>query len=334
MKINWNIVSRYRNELFGIAAILVMVTHVSGYTVPEGIGGIIYKICQQGSMGVDIFLFLSGMGLYYSLKKDSNIRNFYLKRVKRVIIPYFVLAIPGFMILDLAIRHVTIEKFLIDVFLVSFWLQGDFILWYISFIIILYLIYPVIYFLFLKKENSNLKFLICFSFTVLLNIWLLYYMPEIYNRFEIALNRMPIFILGCWGGKWVYDKKNVSIWFPLAALIMFVILKGILIYYRGMIPDEVDLLITRGSFGAGAFAIILLAPVILDKTGNRWVIGALRWIGGLSLEIYIIHMFWRWIHLSIPFGSKSAWTYFVFILPASLLTAKIYEEIRNRIGRS
>lgn len=170
MKINWNIVSRYRNELFGIAAILVMVTHVSGYTFPEGIGGIICKICQQGSMGVDIFLFLSGMGLYYSLKKDSNIRNFYIKRVKRVIIPYFVLAIPGFMVLDLAIRHVAIEKFLIDVFLVSFWLQGDFILWYISFIIILYLIYPVIYFLLLKKENSNLKFLICFSFTVLLSI--------------------------------------------------------------------------------------------------------------------------------------------------------------------
>lgn len=207
MKINWNIVSQYRNELFGIAAILVMVTHVSGYTFPEGIGGIIYKICQQGSMGGNIFLFLSGMGLYYSLKKDSNIRNFYMKRVKRVIIPYFVLAIPGFIILDLAIRHVAIEKFLIDVFLVSFWLQGDFILWYISFIIILYLIYPVIYFLLLKKENSNLKFLICFSFTFLLNIWLLYNAPEIYNRFEIALNRMPIFILGCWGGKWIYDKK-------------------------------------------------------------------------------------------------------------------------------
>lgn len=62
--------------------------------------------------------------------------------------------------------------------------------------------------------------------------------------------------------------KNVSIWFPVAALIMFVILKGILIYYRGMIPDEIDLLITRGSFGVGAFAIILLAPVILDKTGR------------------------------------------------------------------
>lgn len=98
---------------------------------------------------------------------------------------------------------------------------------------------------------------------------------------------------------------------------MFVILKGILIYYRGMIPDEIDLLITRGSFGVGAFAIILLAPVILDKTGNRRVIGVLRWI-----------------HLSIPFGNKSAWTYFVFIPPASLLTARIYEEIRNRIGRS
>lgn len=334
MKINWKIISQYRNELFGIAVILVMLTHSSVYAWPEGeLAGILRKACQQGSMGVDIFLFLSGMGLFFSLKKDGNIRNFYLKRVKRVIIPYFLIAIPGFIVLDLVIRRVTIKNFLVDIFLVPFWQQGDFILWYISFIIFLYLIYPTIYFLFLESEKSNFRLFICFLVTLLLNIWGLYNVPKVYDRFEIALARLPLFIVGCWGGKRVYEKKKLSWWFLAGTLLMFIALKVALIYWRGRITGRMELLITRGSFGVGAVSIIFFAAMIMDRIDNERIGKALRWLGGLSLEIYLIHMLGIWINLSIPFGSKNVWIYFVVVIPVSLLVARIYEQVRDRDKR-
>ena len=35
-------------------------------------------IFRRGNVGVDIFLLLSGIGLYYSYRKDDNIRRFYM----------------------------------------------------------------------------------------------------------------------------------------------------------------------------------------------------------------------------------------------------------------
>lgn len=333
MKANWSIVSKYRNELFGIATVLVMLTHSTSYVWNGAAGKILLKIFNQGSMGVDIFLFLSGMGLYYSLKKDDNIKNFYLKRARRILIPYAVLAVPGFIILDLLLKKVTIKKFLIDALTLSFWVQGDAIIWYISFIAFLYLIYPVIYFFLLEKKNSNLYFVCALLASLLFNIWLLGFMPELYDRFVIAVTRFPVFIAGCWGGKWAYKKKDVCMWIPVSAFMIFLVMKVVLIFYRGIIPDRIDWLVTYESFFMGALAIIFLVPVILERIDNKYINESLKWIGSLSLEIYLIHWFLRCIHLSMPTGRqyKSAWIYFMIIIPAALLIAKACEMIRGRI---
>ena len=41
-----------------------------------------------GAIGVDVFLFLSGMGLYYAMRKQPPLRVFYKNRLKRILIPY------------------------------------------------------------------------------------------------------------------------------------------------------------------------------------------------------------------------------------------------------
>lgn len=62
---NLNLISKYRTELMGISAILILICHAAGNNVlmPKWL----MYLVAQGSIGVDVFFFLSGMGLYYSL---------------------------------------------------------------------------------------------------------------------------------------------------------------------------------------------------------------------------------------------------------------------------
>lgn len=49
------VISKYRTQLMGIAAILILVCHAPGNNVlmPQ----FLLKLCEQGQYGVDIFLF-------------------------------------------------------------------------------------------------------------------------------------------------------------------------------------------------------------------------------------------------------------------------------------
>ncbi len=64
-------VSKYRNQLMGIATLLVIFGHSAGNGVvmPKWME----SLCGLASVGVDVFLIVSGLGLWYSLRKlDEN----------------------------------------------------------------------------------------------------------------------------------------------------------------------------------------------------------------------------------------------------------------------
>ena len=82
-------VSKYRNQIMGLAILWIILFH-TGMSLPFPLS----QLKQQGFGGTDIFIFLSGFGLYYSLKKDNNPIEFYKRRLTRVLPAYipFVLA--------------------------------------------------------------------------------------------------------------------------------------------------------------------------------------------------------------------------------------------------
>lgn len=68
--INLKVFSQYRSALMGFSTILILICHsieYIGYVVADK--GIIYHLLVQGNRGVDIFLFLSGIGIFYSLSR-------------------------------------------------------------------------------------------------------------------------------------------------------------------------------------------------------------------------------------------------------------------------
>lgn len=72
-KINLGIISTYRTELMGLSAISILLCHApaNGVLFPN----IFSKVLSMLVVGVDVFLFLSGVGLWYSLNSKFTDRD-------------------------------------------------------------------------------------------------------------------------------------------------------------------------------------------------------------------------------------------------------------------
>ena len=100
-------ISRHRSAIMGIAMICIILFHVG---VPRQ--DAFYGVCRMGNIGVDIFLFLSGIGLWYSWTREPSgtqpfLRrwlSFYWRRLRRVYPAWLLVAsafyIPRFMAHD------------------------------------------------------------------------------------------------------------------------------------------------------------------------------------------------------------------------------------------
>ena len=89
-----DLLSKHRNSIMGFAALLILFFHSwlpIFNTIP--IIGEIENIFKKISFcGVDIFFFMSGIGLTFSISNHS-ISEFYYKRLKRVLIPFLLITI-------------------------------------------------------------------------------------------------------------------------------------------------------------------------------------------------------------------------------------------------
>ena len=59
----WENISRFRGELMGFAMLIILLFHVCG---PHN-ETLFLRLCRCGNVGVDMFMFVSGMGLWLSL---------------------------------------------------------------------------------------------------------------------------------------------------------------------------------------------------------------------------------------------------------------------------
>ena len=60
--------SIFRTELMGISALCILICHLYGYV---DLSVTVRYILSLGNVGVDLFLFLSGMGMWNSLAKTK-----------------------------------------------------------------------------------------------------------------------------------------------------------------------------------------------------------------------------------------------------------------------
>lgn len=174
--------SKYRTEIMGMAILMVIFHHI-GFGGMYSCTGIANFFLKLGSCGVDLFLVLSSFGLYFSIEKNPNLWHFYKRRLFRIT-PAFLLIILGF-----HMNHLE------DALNMRFWyveLRNN---WYIPFILVAYLFFPLVYKLQKKRLLTPLLLACVISFigTVLL---VYSHRDNIHNVPMLMLQRLPVFCLG------------------------------------------------------------------------------------------------------------------------------------------
>ena len=355
---NINIVSKYRGPLYGAAILWVVAFHV--YAIDKAdlsfghAGGFLSwfaTFVQNGSVGVDIFLFLSGICLYFSFVKDADPRRFWKKRLLRIFLPLWIIDGLYWFIRVVALGEgggsvlACLEGFASRMLLLRFWETGDGTCWYGSLIVVLYLLYPALHvFVFSPNARSPLaRCLALMAFFYFLCLTTRHCQPELYANVEIALTRIPVFVFGTYMGKHVYEGKlNLGVAGVVGALALSALWLGV-IHYE-LIDDK---MLRRFFFGLGGvsfsyalcwiFAQIdglaerLRARRRIKETAGDGMKGRpcallrfLGWVGAFSFELYVAHIMVNQVYRLLPSftpGNGNIFPYFCIVAPISVAVA-------------
>lgn len=282
----------------GIAILNVLVLHSlawTGFVKPSWLYLLLLKF---GSLiFTEGFLFLSGFGLYYSLKKRKGLKEFYLKRIQRLLIPYWIMVLPFFIIWYLMGKY-GFGELILRLTTLQFWVAGNYSgMWYISVSVALYIITPLV-FRAIDKRGGIIVLLIL-SYLIL---WLLFcVVPNYYNMLIIGLVKVPFFFLGIWAGKQAFEDKHIQ-WYWILLIVILWVLSKKYVAMSWVFPEQ-DIFKIIG---------IILCCYFLKWTDSVKIIhSALQWFGSYTLEIYILHLMFyssfsnienRYFHVAIAIG--------------------------------
>lgn len=260
-------ISVYRSELMGWSILWVMMLHFT-FNQIDSLG----FVAQYGFAGVDIFMMVSGLGLYYSLNKYPNILLFYRKRLLRIFPTYYILGC----LASIFLFNDSFIEFLFRYTTIGYWTGGLYWEWYIPSIVILYLFSPFIKYL-LDKKNLLIALI---SVSMLILAFYLVDKDQILDRIHFFfLYRIPAFIFGMICAFWI--QNNIS-----SKYYMMLLIVGIP-FWGCFFPQHHQI------YNYKYFSLLFLLPffilvfILLSKY-LRFLNPILRILGSASLEIYLI----------------------------------------------
>lgn len=339
-EINWSVLSTYRNEIFGLSIIGIIILHyvlgLAKLNLPGIAGYAVNLYCEIiGSTGVEVFLFLSGMGLCFSMNKDSNVLRFYTRRFRRLLIPYAIWGGFYWIYKDLFLYNFGKKRVLYDFFFVSFWRDGCVNLWFIAFIILMYMVYPLVYFCF-RKENKYRKLLFVLSivFCIFVIEWMQIKTPNFFDNTKFASFRVPIFLFGAYYGQKIYDKEKFNVMDAILA-VSGLVLNTIYVISRHSslftFIQKIDMEYIKGIYSFGIVIVLAILFSLFKKNIiNKFLIAT----GALSLELYMTHVNIRKIMSVKGYNLASPLWYgvcLILAIIASLILNKICKLIDKLI---
>ncbi len=303
-------ISEARNVIFGIATLWIGLFHsdylndtISFYIKSDFIAEPLKFIRGTGNVGVDMFLFLSGIGLYFSFTKDSHVLSFWKKRLMRVLPSAFLIATFYF-----SLRYVNgrfssgpLYYVLRETFL-YFFVKGERVFWFISLILLMYLVFPIFYKIIDKWKAWGMIVLVAVIIAGTFAVRAI--APGVYSNVEIALCRIPVFVIGIWAGRFVMEKKEIDrrwLWLVLAVAVgMLVLMANYNAIVKAIVPgytkemETMYIFIYRYAACPLGIALVVLDSFICTELRYRGKANLLRnffeFVGMYSMEYYMIYL--------------------------------------------
>ena len=276
----------------GFAILWIMLFHLR---VPTDLA-VIDFIRSVGYGGVDIFLFLSGFGLYFSMsRKNFEIKKYYRSRFFRIVPEYWVVI--GFVFLaqmDFSAR--AFYLLICKATTLGYWIGYRDESWFISCILFLYAIYPI-YFKLFKKYGLKASFHFIGAGFSLMLIYALtcifFYDSKNYGGFIIlTYARIPIFFIGAIFGHWAKDGCNIK----LTKRLKVIGLSAAIIASVALVFFQTFLFYALQTCSLAYLPYIIITPVLcilLAKFFDKYktVDKIFTVFGLMSLELYLCHIF-------------------------------------------
>lgn len=342
----WGDLSRYRSQLYGISMIWIVIFHAyEAFYDQLNFRWLSSVIFNNGSIGVDIFLFLSGISMRYSMGRYErlgffNLMDFYKRRFGKLLKIYLIFCVP-FTVWRVWAKEMEEDRFMKQILFTD---EGVSTFWFLGGVAICYLIYPLLEYL-LRKRKEGVIIAILAVYTVVL-FRIRYQDVETYMFYEILLTRIPIFVIGAlWGQK---VKNNEKISRKTFSLFLFMILiKSPIIFAFSRIKaiSDAGIVVERLLMGWMGIGVILLMIALIKVYEGSGVDKLLCKIGGVTLEIYVFHvalrrvMLWEFMKTGL---NMEAYRYLIpfclIFIPLSLAggyaLALVMDRIRIRRIRS
>lgn len=210
-------------------------------------------------------------------------------------IPYFIVAIPSWLWLDIFYEHQGWGAFLQDLFFVTFFTEGERWFWYIVMAAFCYWVFPHIFNIIesaADRVSAQMRILLlCVMSTVIL-VMLQLYNNELYNCIGIALLRIPAFLIGVLIGKAVYEKQKIL----RSRIYLTAVLAIILAWPLQFVGIKILGTYTLAYLN---YALMMLFILVLEYLSARKSLGqkiyrvitsVFGWFGKYTLELYLTHV--------------------------------------------
>lgn len=276
-KKSFDITPSETNIIKAIAIILVIFSHLrlTGYiSLPK-------QLNYLGDWGVVIFLLLSGYGLARSYSIKGMGKEFLMRRLKKVILPYSLVT-SIWILTDYFIHK---QRYSLSVTVSSlvgldFTRSIDPTMWFVTFIIIWYVVF---YFIFSLKIKNRYRFVILITVSLFFRYCeSLELIKNMYIQWRFHAYAFPVGIL--WGLKVekldsIFSKVDSKIMYISKYLIPLIV---ILKYINNISSPDIY-------FGVNFSVAVILIIIVKDLFNifSRSII--LIKIGELSFEIYLVH---------------------------------------------
>lgn len=274
----------YRDELKGFAILLVVFYHAR-----LGLSGLLAQWQQICYGGVDVFLLLSGFGLYHSLERDADLHGYMKRRMARVLPTYLPFCVIWLCIMLPLLSFGKGEAVRVaagNLFMLGFFGNTPLMInWYVSMLAASMLLAPFFH-ICLKSARHPWR-----TALALMAASFIYGLCFIGDERYMAVSRLPVFILGMALAMPLSEGKEPKKHIGVYAFASFVIGLFVLEVCQKRFPE---LLIDYAMYW---HPFVLIAPAlcmglcwVLRKAGRfSGAFAPLRFLGRSSFEIYLFN---------------------------------------------
>ena len=300
-------VSKYRSALMGMATIGILMCHApsNGVNLPFHLNSIL----ALGQLGVMVFFFLSGLGLYYSTRRMedsiSGIAVWYRKRFVRLFVPYLSIYAPALYISMSEGTSLNLGGYLLNLSTISYWIDKTGC-WFVDILVPIYLLTPL--------WNRLLEKV---AYPIIPTILVFAAMMYVDNFYASAFHQASFFFIGFWLGRYVMQGVCISIKGMVAFGGFFVLL--LVSYYALDIGELLPIIV---------MPCIFIACLVLERIGSLSLIRFLNFFGAISLESYLLNVtLITWIvHFNLLPGPLFPYRY-LFMVGVGIMLATVVNRL-------